>query len=210
MIKNSRFIIVCILLAVTALYINLHSDITVPTNKPLAEFPIVNRGWRMVSQSEFNENVLNVLKPTDYLYRQYAGPDGARVNLYIGYHGGGEESGEIHSPKHCLPGSGWYEVSAGKKELVIVGKEINLVEAIYQQGENRELFLYWFQVRGKTLADEYSLKLSEILNSLLYRRRDSAFIRISVPFETDENRANVAGERFIRDFDAEFQRFLPL
>jgi hypothetical protein len=74
MIKRSNFIIVFILLAIAGLYTNLHSDITVPTNKPLAEFPLNNQGWRMLSRSEFSAEVLNVLKATDYLSRQYAGP----------------------------------------------------------------------------------------------------------------------------------------
>ena len=193
MISKSKFLIVYVLLGITALYIHLHSDIAVPPNRPLAEFPTNNKGWRMVSQLEFSENVLKVLKPSDYLSRQYAGPNGSKVNLYIGYHGGGQESGDIHSPKHCLPGSGWYEISTVQREFVTVWKKINLVQAIYQKDENRELFLYWFQVRGNTLSNEYNLKISEILNSLLYRHRDSSFIRISVPFETDEYHAKMMG-----------------
>jgi EpsI family protein len=210
MIKLSRFIIVYVLLGIVALYINLHSDIMITTNKPLTEFPVNNKGWRMFSEAAFSENVLSVLKPTDYLSRQYVSPDGNKVSFYLGYHGGGKESGGIHSPKHCLPGSGWYEVSSRQRAIVNGGKKINLVEAVYQKGENKELFLYWFQVRGKTLDDEYSLKLSEILNSLLYRRRDSAFVRISVPFEADENKAKMTGEQFVMDFDAVIQKFLPI
>jgi len=210
MIKLSRFIIVYVLLGIVALYINLHSDITVPTKKQLSEFPISTQGWRMISQSEFSEDVLNVLKPTDYLSRQYVSPDGNKVNLYIGYHGGGKDSGGIHSPKHCLPGSGWYEVSIIQRQFVTGEKKISLAQAVYQKGESREIFLYWFQVRGTSIADEFSLKFYEIFNSLLYRRRDSAFIRISVPFEADENRAKMAGEQFIRDFDVVIQQFLPL
>jgi len=210
MIKPSRFIIVYVLLGIVALYTNLHSDITVPTKKSLSGFPINNQGWRMLSQAEFNEEVLNVLKPTEYLSRQYVSQDGNKVNLYIGYHGGGKDSGGIHSPKHCLPGSGWYEVSIIQRQFVTGEKKISLAQAVYQKGESREIFLYWFQVRGTSIADEFSLKFYEIFNSLLYRRRDSAFIRISVPFEADENRAKMAGEQFIRDFDVVIQQFLPL
>jgi EpsI family protein len=208
-IENFRFIVVFILLTVTSLYINLHADITVPTNKPLSKFPAVNKAWRMTSQSEFSENVLSVLKPTDYLSRQYKGADGAKVALYIGYHGGGKDSGGIHSPKHCLPGSGWYEVSSKRDYLEVNGERINLVHAVYQKGESKEMFLYWFQVKGKTLSEEYSLKLAEITTSFLYRRRDTAFIRVSVPFEADEQSATDIGERFVRDFFSVIREFLP-
>lgn len=209
MIKKSRFIIVYFLLGITALYLFTHADTAVPMNKPFSEFPMRVAGWHMTSQQEFSDDVLNVLKPADYLSREYIGPDGQRVSLYLGYHSGGKDSGQIHSPKHCLPGSGWYEVSSQKSFADIGGQKINLVRAVYQKGENKALFLYWFQVRDKSLNDEYRLKLAEILNSVTSRRRDSTFIRISVPFETNQEEAEAWGRQFIRDFQPEIRKFLP-
>jgi len=49
----------------------------------------------------------------------------------------------------------------------------------------------------------------KITNSFLYRRRDSAFIRIFVPFETDEEKAVQLGERFVKDFYPLIQQYLP-
>ena len=209
MIKTTRFIIVYILLAAAALYINLHADITVPMNRPFVEFPTAVQGWRMVSQAQFDDKTFNVLRPTDYLSRIYMGSDGQSVQLYIGYHGGGENSGEIHSPKHCLPGSGWYEASSRKTSLDIGGRIINLIESEYIKGEEKELFIYWFQVRDRSLSDEYSLKLAEITGSMLYRRRDASFIRVSVPLGEDPERSKAAGKRFVTDFYPVIREFLP-
>lgn len=210
MINKWRFIIVYVLLAVTGLYINLHADITVPLNRSFSDFPRAVAEWRMVSQSELSEDILNVLKPTDYISRSYADNDGRQVHLYIGYHGGGKEGGEIHSPKHCLPGSGWYEASSRKVRLKIGNGAVKIVQALYQKGESKELFLYWFQVKNKTLADEYSLKISEIVNSVLYRRRDASFVRISVPVQGSPEQAMATGERFVRDFYPAIREHLPL
>ena len=209
MIKKERFIIVYLLIIITGSYINLHSDIAVPINRPFSEFPISNRGWQMLSQSVFSEEELNILKPTDYLYRDYLDPNGSHVQLYIGYHGGGENSGGIHSPKHCLPGSGWYKVLEKELGIDAGDKKVNLVKAVYQKGEEKTLFLYWYQLKGESLSDDYSLKLSEILNSIFYRRRDSAFIRVSVSFEVDQEKAFSTGLQFIRDFYPSIQEFLP-
>jgi len=203
------FIIVCLLLLVSGLYLNLHSDISVPMKKSFDQFPASISSWHMVGETYLSDNVQKVLKATDTLSRQYAQADGKRVSLYIGYHGGGKGSGGIHSPKHCLPGSGWYEVSTRKTELDLAGERIDLVQAVYQKGESREMFLYWFQARNKTMNDEYSLKMAEITNSMLYRRRDTAFVRISVPFETDEKAALALGESFVRDMYPAIQGFLP-
>lgn len=204
-----KFTIIYLLFGLVALYLNTHADISVPSNRPLAEFPRTQADWRMTGQSEFSTGVLDVLKAADYMSRQYTDATGSKLSFYLGYHSGGKGTGGIHSPKHCLPGSGWFEVST-KRGVLDLGKEqLQVVRAVYQKGEQKELYLYWFQVKGKTLSDEYSLKLAEITNSFLYRRRDAAFIRISVPFETDEAKALAQSERFVREFYPVIQEFLP-
>lgn len=205
-----RFIIVYVLFAVALLVITFHRDTNIPTNRPFADFPRQVRAWQMSNRTEFSANVINVLKPTDYLSSQYKDSSGKTVNLYIGYHSGGKNSGPIHSPKHCLPGSGWYEASTRRGTLTIPGGTINLVRALYQKGDSKELFLYWYQVRDRSISDDYSLKLAEIVNSALYRRRDASFIRVSVPVETDIEQATMLGEQFIRDFEPLFREFLPI
>lgn len=204
-----RFISVYVLFAAAGLIITFHQDTIVPINKPFSEFPTEVNSWKLLNRSEFSAQVLNVLKASDYLSSQFIGADGKSVGLYIGYHSGGKDSGGIHSPKHCLPGSGWYEVSSNKNILTTQNGTINLVRAVYQKGDSKELFLYWFQVRDRSISNEYSLKIAEIMNSALYRRRDSSFIRVSVPVESDIEHAITKGERFIRDFEPQFKAFLP-
>lgn len=208
--KNTvRFAIVYLLFGLVAVYLYLHTDVSVPINKPFEEFPRTQAGWQMTGKSEFSAAVLGVLKVADYLSRQYADADGNKVSLYLGYHSGGKGSGGIHSPKHCLPGSGWLELSTRQGELQMGGVHLNVVRAVYQKGGQKELYLYWYQVKGQTLSSDYLLKLAEIKNSLLYSRRDSAFIRISVPFESDEQVASARAEKFARDFYPAIQAFLP-
>lgn len=209
MLGARRFLIVFLLLAVVGLYINLHEDVATPTKRSFSDFPSVQGQWQMVSQAEFSDSVLKVLKASDYISRQYRGSDGASVGLYVGYHSGGKDSGGIHSPKHCLPGSGWYEASTRRERLPIANGSLNIVRAIYQKGDQKELFVYWFQVRDRSLSNEYALKLAEISNSAIFRRRDSTFIRISVPFETDEQKASAVANQFIRDFNPIIKSFLP-
>ena len=163
----------------------------------------------MTAQERFTEDILSVLKPTDYLSRRYEGSTVGRVGFYIGYHDGGKESGEIHSPKNCLPGSGWQQLSSERMDLKEPLGTINLVKAVYQKGSSRELFLYWFQMRDKTIADEYVLKLAGISSSVVHGRKDAAFIRVSVPFEVDEQEAAATGIRFIRDVYPLIREFLP-
>lgn len=209
MIGTGRFIAVYALLIAGALYLQFHSDLGVPINKPLREFPVQVSRWRMTEESELSADVQSVLKASDVLMRQYVGPEGEKVQLYIGYHGGGKGGGEIHSPKHCLPGSGWLEASSERTRVPVPGGNLNLVRAVYQKGDAGELFLYWYQVRDNSISEEFSLKGAQILNSVLHRRRDASFIRVSVPFQGDRLRALAVGERFVRDFFPSISSFLP-
>jgi exosortase D (VPLPA-CTERM-specific) len=204
-----KFVCIFILLTAVALYLNLHKDLEVPINKAFDQFPRVVSGWRMTEEFAMPDNIQKVLKASDTLTRRYITAEGKTVDLYIGYHGGGKESGEIHSPKQCLPGEGWFELSTKRRSLDVSGMKVNLVQAVYQKGDSKQLFLYWFQVQEKSISDEYSLKIAEITNSIINRRRDASFIRISVPFEADEQGAAATGERFSRDFMPAIREFLP-
>lgn len=207
--KNIRFYLVYGLLVLTIFFLGWHKDVYVPVAKPLEEIPQHLGEWTKIGESRFSEAVLKQLRPTDYLYRVYADAKHRQVSLYLGYHGGGPESGPIHSPKHCLPGSGWVSLSEKTKTMIIGGSSVNLVEAVYQNGGQRELFLYWFQVEGASLVSEYGLKLAEIKNSILYNRRDSAFVRISVPYQEGDDVSLETGEQFVRDFYPHIKTVLP-
>ena len=209
MIKKSRFVTIYMLLGLGIAYLATHEDISVPMNTPFIQFPAVHGEWKMVGQSEFSEGVLAQLRPADYLARRYRTPQGQEVDLYIGYHSGGKDSGPIHSPKHCLPGSGWHPVSSEGMTVDTSAGPVHLVQAVYGFGQSNELFLYWFQVRERTLTSEYVLKLEEIRNSMLYRRRDSSFIRISAHFGQDKDQAVETALRFVREFYPLIREFLP-
>lgn len=204
-----KFVPLCLLMAAVAFYITLHKDLEVPMNKAFDQFPRVVSGWQMTQEFPMTENIQKVLKATDTLTRSYRSADGKTVDLYIGYHGGGKGSGEIHSPKHCLPGGGWFEISEKRRVLDISGARLNLVQAVYKKGDSQQMFLYWYQVQDKSISDEYSLKLAQIVNSVANRRRDASFIRVSLPFEAEEQATAADGERFIRDFMPVLKEYLP-
>ena len=197
------------LLIVTLLFINLRTNISVPINRPFNQFPEQIGAWQMSAQQEFSASILKVLMPTDYLSRQYKGAAGNDVSLYIGFHDGGPGSGGIHSPKHCLPGSGWHEVYTRRGTLETSGGAMDIVRAVYQKGDSKELFLYWFQMMDDTITDEYSLKLSEIKNSILHRRKDQAFVRFSITLGEDEQASAARLETFVRAVTPVLKEFLP-
>lgn len=208
-IKPWRFYLLFILLGLAAVYVHTRSEAAVPINTPLELFPQRAGEWRMIGQARFDERVLAVLKPSDYLSRTYENKGGQRLSLYIGFHNGGPQSGPIHSPKQCLPGSGWNYLSNEVHTVTAGDLEVPYVGAIYQKDIQKQLFLYWFQVRDDILTNEYALKLAMVKNSVLANRRDSAFIRLSIMVDGDESKAVAIGEQFIRDFFPAINASLP-
>jgi EpsI family protein len=181
----------------------------VPVNKSLELFPQRIGYWKMLGQARFDERTLEVLKPSDYLSRSYQDQEGNRLSLYIGFHDGGPQSGPIHSPKQCLPGSGWNRLHDEVRSVNVAGQEVPYVSAIYQKDVQKQLFLYWFQVRDDILTNEYALKLAMVKNSILANRRDSSFIRLSVMATDDVEQAIRIGEQFIQDFYPALNSSLP-
>ncbi|WP_031386119.1 exosortase C-terminal domain/associated protein EpsI [Desulfonatronum thiodismutans] len=209
MLTTKKFIVAYALMLLGVLYMHVHADTAMPTNKPFTQFPTEHQGWRMVGESTFSDSILNILKPTDILNRSYARPGERPVDLHIGFYDGGKGTGVIHSPKHCLPGGGWYEYSSERVTVDMGADTVNLVQAVYQHGQSKELFLYWFQAKDKSLNSEYALKLAEITNSIFHGRRDTAFIRISTRYEGEPQQALEKAQSFARDFYPVFREFLP-
>lgn len=204
-----RVAVVLVLLTGAGLFINFHKDLEVPLARPFAEFPAVHKGWRMAAQSNFSDDVLNLLRPTEYLSRRYVRSDGASVDMYLSFFDGSPEGGRIHSPKNCLPGGGWSELSSERIEMSIDGEAVNLVRAVYGSGESKEVLYYWFDMRGQTISDEFSLKFAEITGSMFHRRRDQSFIRISVQGRDDEGITHKWIEDFLIDFYPVIREYLP-
>jgi EpsI family protein len=135
---------------------------------------------------------LAVAAPSAYVNRTYKSRDsvvGGTFSLYIAYYDQQTQGKTIHSPKNCLPGSGWEPV---KSELTAVhtpsGPQI--VNRYLLQGRSqRALVLYWYQGRGRIQADEYRVKFELLRDAAFRQRSDEALVRIVVPLVSDEQAA---------------------
>ena len=203
-----RIILLCLLILCTGAFLQLHSDVSVPLHRSLEYFPTQVGQWRMVHEWRFDEDVLETLKATGYVSRLYKYPSGRTVELYLGYHDGGPDAGPIHSPRNCLPGGGWFKRSEKLVRFDAGSRSLKGVLAAYEKGEQTVTMLYWFQVCGRIVTNEYALKLGEIFGSMTSNRRDSAFIRLST---NDGGDADAPGmlEEFAKDFYPVIEQFLP-
>src|SRR5205809_6350356 len=103
-----RFATVLVTLGATALLLRArNSTELIPPHQPLTSFPISFDGWAS-RDIPLTKDVLEVLGPGDFLMRDYRqGSDPSSVGLFIAYFPSQRSGDTIHSPKNCLPGSGW-------------------------------------------------------------------------------------------------------
>jgi EpsI family protein len=85
-----------------------------------------------------------------------------------------------HSPKVCLPGSGWVTVSSEVIPLKTSAGEILVNRYLVRNGNSDSEVFYWYQSSQRVTASELSAKFFTVADGLRYRRTDTAVVRVTV------------------------------
>ena len=179
--------------------------------RPLAEFPKDVDRWHMVQEGVIDEETMRVLRADDYLTRDYASnSERVPINLYVAFFRTQRTGQTPHSPKNCLPGSGWVPSSSSIVDVAVPGRgSIQANQYIVSRGPARDVVLYWYQSHGRVVASEYLAKIYVVADALRYNRTDTSLVRIVVPVtSTDDDAIRVARE-FAASFFGPLAQFLP-
>jgi EpsI family protein len=181
--KKQFWIAVCLLGFITIYlkYFGTVEAVLLPQN--LADFPKQIGSFTMTGSDEFSEGVLNELRVDEYIYRRYQDKDGYSISLYIGYYEEQKEGTLIHSPKHCMPGSGWNPVETDVVPIHDAKRDhtFKVNKILFQKGMDKISMLYWYQGRNRIVANEYVDRIYLILDSILQHRSEGALIRVMGP-----------------------------
>jgi len=179
-----RAVAVVLLLQALAFYAFASRSETVPPVQPLILFPSVIGDWLIFRDYPIEKEVLEVLKADDTLNRFYVNQASKELaGLYIAYFQTQRYGQAPHSPKNCLPGSGWEPVKEDYLSLSVAGWDtpITVNRYVVQHGEQKSVALYWYQSHNRVIASEYAAKFWAVVDSIRYRRSDTALVRIVVP-----------------------------
>jgi EpsI family protein len=173
-----RFFVVAFVLAVGILVTHSVPGRKIPEeHRPLNEFPAAVASWRG-EDLPYDADVVAAIGTDDYINRQYSGGTHP-IELYIGYYKDQRSGDRIHSPKNCLPGSGWEPVHSAQTQIGSVdGHPILVNEYLVEQGSNRDMVLYWYQTRRRIIASEYGAKYWLVVDGLRQRSTDGTMVRI--------------------------------
>jgi EpsI family protein len=89
-------------------------------------------------------------------------------------------SSQPHSPKVCLPASGWIPEISGEITLDTAGGAIRVNRYIVVNRGQRDVVLYWYQGPRRVTAGEWEAKLWLIADALRDKRTDTALVRVVV------------------------------
>ncbi|MGO9269612.1 MAG: VPLPA-CTERM-specific exosortase XrtD [Terriglobia bacterium] len=213
-LMNHRLLIPsAILLLSFGLRVWLGASPVAPAREQLTDFPSQLGSWRMLRDDKIDPETLAVLKADDYLQRGYQNSEGQYASIFVAYYRSQQAGESMHSPKNCLPGSGWEPVESDR--LLIgtdsAGRPIQVNRYVVENSEGkRELVLYWYQEQGRVIASEYWAKLYMIWDTIRSGRRDGAIVRVTVPMlgKEDSSALNAALD-LVRTIIPILPRFVP-
>lgn len=187
---------------------------TAAPRQTLASLPRALGAWSAPMDLPLPKDVLAVLGVDDYVSRTYVNTaSGQPVNLYVGYYDSQRQGDTIHSPQNCLPGAGWQPVEGGRARLGAGEQTATVNRYVIQKGLDRQVVLYWYQGRGRVVANEYANKFWLMVDAARLHRSNGALVRVIAPAARSAGGslavADAAAAEFARALFPHLPAYLP-
>jgi EpsI family protein len=214
--SKSAMAVTLLLLAQTAVVYSSQRTEKVPSSPPLASLPQTLGPWKFINDSIVDDETRDVLKADDLLLRDYRDSStGNSADLFVAAFRS-QRNGQVpHSPKNCLPGSGWTQLSSDDYSID-VGRAAPIVVNRYvvQHGNDTSLVLYWYQSRERVVASEYTAKFWVMVDAIRLNRTDTALVRVVVSTAQANINGNMdaatrVGVNFVQSFFGPLHQLLP-
>jgi EpsI family protein len=205
------WLMVAVLVAATTGMAYLSHGEATPPAKPLSQFPAKVAGYTTLADWPLDQKTVDLLGVTDYLNRGYVSKSQGLITLYIGYFRTQRSGATIHSPKNCLPGSGWTPMTATIYQLPLDdGRKVPVNLYVVRKDLDEQLVLYWYQAHGRVVASEYWGKFYLVYDAMRLNRTDAALVRIAAPiYFGDEQEARTRALAFAKQITSDVDQIIP-
>ncbi|MCP4745146.1 MAG: VPLPA-CTERM-specific exosortase XrtD [Desulfobacteraceae bacterium] len=211
-------------IAITALGLTLLLILTAPSvadffgkvppqslKKPLKSFPLKIQG-RTGTVKIMDPLLWKRVGGQQYFMADYRTTGKPLISFYVAYYEYQRKGGDfIHSPKLCLPGSGWYIETSDKRVISNEQAGLEFKEMIAQRLGRKQLVYYWYQGRSRNFTNEFAAKFWMVWDGIWRRRTDGALVRVITSITDGQplNQSRKVLDRFALDVSEQLNQFLP-
>jgi EpsI family protein len=181
MLRLGVFVAACLILVLQASASRMFKIDEAKIGIPgLHNIPSQLGGWNSTGEQSIGPDVEAYLKPDEYILRDYTNPAEGTINLFVAYFKSLQNNYGPHSPKICLPGSGWLVSSTKVTSISVPGwpTPIPVNQFTMEKANHRILVLYWYQNDRDVWAEEFHAKLRLLPDLIRYRRSDVSLVRL--------------------------------
>jgi EpsI family protein len=135
--------------------------------------------WFLGAEEPLESEVMAQLRPDDYIVRTYQ-QGGQSVSLFVAYFKSLQNNFGPHSPRACLPASGWLTHAWDIVDLPIPGRPagIPVNKYLLEKDGQKILVLYWYQNNRRVWAEDFGMKLNLLPDLIRYHRSDISLVRV--------------------------------
>lgn len=178
-----RFVPAIMLGAGCLLISGLREQKRVPPRAPMASIAIDVPGYSTRDQV-VPPNEQRIAGMSDYVLRVFQRDSIDGFSIYVGYYDYQVQGKTIHSPKNCLPGAGWEQLSSSTRFVNADGREARVNRFLLANKGLQAIVYYWYQGRGRLESSEYVVKWNLLRDAAVYARTEEALVRVVVPIDT--------------------------
>lgn len=183
-----------------------------PARITLKTFPLHLGDWQ-ARESSLSIEVEQALGFDDYVLADYRRANEDVVNFYVAYYASQRKGVSPHSPQVCIPGGGWVISHLDRTSFDLTsGKPMEVVRVVIDRANQRQVVYYWFEQRGRRIANEYWMKWYLFVDAITRNRTDGALVRVVSPVRQGEPQeaADQRIQDFIRLAEPHLDAFVPI
>lgn len=183
-----------------------------PAPPPLSRFPVEFGRWKLIREDPVAADIARELGADALLSQTYVEtPTGSLASLFVAWfqtqRGGVRQP---HSPKVCLPASGWTPEVTDEVTLDTAAGAITVNRYLVANGAGRAVVLYWYQTPRRAIAGEWAAKLWLVADAWRDKRTDTALVRvIAWPAGGRDEAATTVAIGFARELYPLLREYLP-
>ena len=162
--------------------------LVIPERTPFVQLPFEFKGWDHIVRP-LDSEIAEVLAADDSIVADFKTPEGEKFNIYLAYLTARRDGSSWHSPQMCIPGGGWNII---ENKIIPASEDPDglphpYYRMVVERARSRQIIYYWYDQRGRKIANEYKMKAMVVYDTVTRRRADGSLVRVMTPVKASES-----------------------